>query len=100
MIMLSASTLYSSFEGGLLYHSLQVYDCLEKKTSGSEYNVWRAQLDTDKVDADFFQGIPAFFRLRESHMPADGVPFHRFQFDIFLNHHHYGGGKCIFETRP
>ena len=28
-----ASTKYhSSFEGGLLYHSLQVYDCLEKKT--------------------------------------------------------------------
>ena len=48
-----ASTKYhSSFEGGLLYHSLQVYDCLEKKTSGSEYNVWRAQLDTDKVDAE------------------------------------------------
>lgn len=43
---------HSSFEGGLLYHSLQVYDCLEKKTSGSEYNVWRAQLDTDKVDAE------------------------------------------------
>ncbi len=48
-----ASTKYhSSFEGGLLYHSLQVYNCLEKKTSGSEYNVWRAQLDTDKVDAE------------------------------------------------
>lgn len=48
-----ASTKYhSSFEGGLLYHSLQVYDCLEKKTSGSEHNIWREQLDTDKVDAE------------------------------------------------
>lgn len=48
-----ASTKYhSSFEGGLLYHSLQVYECLDKKTSGSEYNVWREQLDTDKVDAE------------------------------------------------
>ena len=48
-----ASTKYhSSFKGGLLYHSLQVYECLDKKTSGSEYNVWREPLDTDKVDAE------------------------------------------------
>lgn len=48
-----ASTKYhSAFEGGLLYHSLQVFECLEKKTSGSEYNVWREQLDSDKVAAE------------------------------------------------
>lgn len=48
-----ASTKYhSAFEGGLLYHSLQVFECLEKKTSGSEYNVWREQLDSDKVTTE------------------------------------------------
>lgn len=45
-----ASTKYhDSCRGGLLRHSLQVYGCLDKKTSGSEHNIWREELDTDKV---------------------------------------------------
>lgn len=44
-----ASTRYhGAHEGGLLKHSLNVYDCLERKTSGSEHNVWKPFL----VDAD------------------------------------------------
>lgn len=40
-----ASTKYHScHEGGLLEHSLNVYNCLDKKTSGSEHNVWKESL--------------------------------------------------------
>lgn len=43
-----ASTKYHShFEGGLLYHSLEVFRCLEKKTRGSEYNVFRGILEPE-----------------------------------------------------
>ncbi len=48
-----ASTKYhSNFMGGLLHHSLQVFKCLDKKTSGGEYNIWRELLDNDKVSND------------------------------------------------
>lgn len=48
-----ASTKYhSNFMGGLLHHSLEVFRCLDKKTSGTPYNVWRAELDSDKVQND------------------------------------------------
>lgn len=40
-----ASTKYHScHEGGLLEHSMNVYNCLDKKTSGSEHNVWKESL--------------------------------------------------------
>lgn len=43
-----ASTKYhSNFESGLLYHSLEVYHCLDKKTSGGEYNVFRGILEPE-----------------------------------------------------
>lgn len=45
-----ASTKYhSNFMGGLLHHSLQVFECLDKKSSGDKYNIWRELMDTDKV---------------------------------------------------
>lgn len=48
-----ASTKYhSSFMGGLLHHSLEVYKNLDKKTSGSECNVWREVLAEEKVGND------------------------------------------------
>lgn len=45
-----ASTRYhGAHEGGLLKHSLNAYDCLERKTSGSEHNIWKPFLvDTDE----------------------------------------------------
>lgn len=47
-----ASTRYhGAYEGGLLEHSLNVYDCLERKTSGSEYNVWKEFLVDVSEDA-------------------------------------------------
>lgn len=48
-----ASTKYhGSFMGGLLHHSLEVYRNLDKKTSGSEHNVWRESLVEEKVGND------------------------------------------------
>ncbi len=35
---------HGAYEGGLLEHSLNVFDCLDKKTSGSEYNIWKPYL--------------------------------------------------------
>ncbi len=47
-----ASTKYhSSFESGLLYHSLEVFHCLDKKTSGGEYNVFRGVLEPEDGNA-------------------------------------------------
>lgn len=40
-----ASTIHhGAYEGGLLEHSINVYDCLDKKTSGSEHNVFKEAL--------------------------------------------------------
>lgn len=48
-----ASTKYhGSFMGGLLHHSLEVYKNLDKKTSGSEHNVWRETLAEENVGND------------------------------------------------
>lgn len=50
----ASTRFHGAKEGGLLEHSLNVYDCLERKTSGSEYNVWKPFLvdvseDTIKI---------------------------------------------------
>ena len=48
-----ASTKYhSSFEGGLLHHSVEVYRCLDKKTSGSEHNVWKEYMEKGEIGND------------------------------------------------
>lgn len=45
-----ASTKYhGSFEGGLLYHSLNVYDCLCRKTSLSNFNIWKEKLNEEMI---------------------------------------------------
>ena len=48
----ASTKFHGSFMGGLLHHSLEVFRNLDKKTSGSEYNVWRDLLDADKVGND------------------------------------------------
>lgn len=40
----ASTKFHSSFMGGLLHHSMEVFRNLDKKTSGSEYNVWREAL--------------------------------------------------------
>lgn len=40
----ASTRFHGAKEGGLLEHSLNVYDCLDKKTSGSEYNIWKPYL--------------------------------------------------------
>ena len=41
----ASTRFHGAFEGGLLEHSLNVYDCLDKKTSGSEHNIWKGLLN-------------------------------------------------------
>lgn len=48
----ASTRFHGAFEGGLLEHSLNVYDCLDKKTSGSEHNIWKGLLNTDKISND------------------------------------------------
>lgn len=48
----ASTKFHGSFMGGLLHHSMEVFRNLDKKTSGSEYNVWRELLDADKVGND------------------------------------------------
>ena len=43
----ASTRFHGSFMGGLLHHSLEVYRCLDKKTSGSEHNVWRDILNEE-----------------------------------------------------
>lgn len=40
----ASTRFHGACEGGLLQHSLNVYDNLDKKTSGSEHNVWKDHL--------------------------------------------------------
>ena len=48
----ASTRFHGAYEGGLLEHSLNVYDCLDKKTSGSEHNIWKGLLNTDKISND------------------------------------------------
>jgi len=41
----ASTRFHGAFEGGLLQHSLNVFDCLDKKTSGSEHNIWKPYLE-------------------------------------------------------
>lgn len=48
-----ASTKYhGAFMGGLLHHSLEVYRCLVRKTSISNYNIWRDVLKEELKDKE------------------------------------------------
>lgn len=48
----ASTKFHGSFLGGLLHHSLEVYKNLDKKTSGSEHNVWHEALAEEKVGND------------------------------------------------
>jgi hypothetical protein len=46
----ASTRFHGAKEGGLLNHSLNVYDCLERKTSGSEYNIWKPTMENITED--------------------------------------------------
>lgn len=48
----ASTRFHGAFMGGLLHHSLEVYANLDKKTSGSECNVWRDALNEENVGND------------------------------------------------